>query len=221
MRLYMSTTILIVDSDILIHEQLKEHRIDKLAIKWLCAFTAQQALAILEEKLVDVILTELNLPDMSGFAFLHQAQHLANVIVYTHHHDEQVILRAFDEGVDDFIIKANASIEEVFLRLQAILRRKMPDFITLKHIHLDIHARRAWWKGTELQLNRQSFAFLLELVKHPNTICGKDQLLAVVSTVNYRMLYIIAYDIRQQIETDSSRPRYLLNIRSTGYMLKI
>ena len=217
----MFTTILIVNPDSYVHQQLKVHRIDNLIIEWVCAFTAQHALAILEEKHVDVILTELNLPDMRGFSFIHQVKYSASVVVYTDNHDEQLMLRAFDEGADDFIVQTSVNIAEVFLRLNAIMKRTTQSHISFKNIQLDIHSKRAWWKGTELQLNRSSFAFLLELVKHPNTIRSKNQLLAAVSSVNYRMLYVIAYDIRQQIELDASNPIYLLNVRGVGYLLKV
>ena len=219
----MFTTILIVNPDSYVHQQLKAHRIDNLTIEWVCAFTAQHALAILEEKHVDVILTGIKLPDMSVFSFINQVKYSANVVVYTDNHDDddQLMLRAFDEGADDFIIEASTSFTEVFLRLRAILRRKTYSYIRRKNIYLDIHSKRAWWKGSELQVSSKQFAFLLELAKHPNTIRSKNQLLAAVSSVNYRMLYVIAYDIRQQIELDASNPIYLLNVRGVGYLLKV
>ncbi|MGB7340262.1 MAG: response regulator transcription factor [Phototrophicaceae bacterium] len=217
----MFTTILIVNPDRYVHQQLKAHHIDDLIIEWVCAFTAQHALAILEEKHVDVVLTDLNLPDMSGFSFIHQVKYSASVVVYTNNHDEQLMLRAFDEGADDFIIQTRVNIAEVFLRLNAIVKRKIQSHMSFKNIQLDLHSKRAWWKGTELQVSSKRFAFLLELVKYPNTIRSKDQLLTAVSSVDYRMLYVIAYDIRQQIERDSSNPIYLLNVRGVGYLLKV
>lgn len=218
----MSATILIVNSDSLVHQQLKAHRMDSLTIKWVCAFTARQALIILETQQVDVVLTDIKLPDMSIFSFINQVKYSANVVVYTdNYNDEEMMLRAFDEGADDVIMQASVNIAEVLLRLNAIMKRKMQSHMSFKNIDLDIYSKRAWWQGSELQLNRSSFAFLLELAKHPNTIRSKDQLLEAVSSVDYRMLYVIAYDIRQQIERDSSNPIYLLNVRGVGYLLKV
>ena len=187
------------------------------------AICAQEALQILDYQSIDIVITELRLPDMSGFLFLDFIDQIKHILVYSDG-DEEIILRAFECHIDDFAIKSRMSILEVVLRTQAVLRRSTQQYLQVGDIVVDISAQRVWRNGTEIVLPSQRFKFFLALVRHPNQVITRDQLADSVGstrdTKGYRILYVLALKVRRKLELDPMKPQYIHNVRGVGYMFK-
>lgn len=185
---------------------------------------ADHALQILEKQKIDVIVTELCLRDMSGFLFLDQICALSHVVVYSHG-NEEIILRAFEKGIDDFALKAQATIQELILRIEAVLRRTEKKIIQVGHLCIDVLQMCIWDKETKIELSHQCVKFLLELMLHPNQIRTHDELAYavcdMVDTRDYSRLYVLALALRKKLEPDPKNPKYIRNVRGIGYLLNI
>lgn len=187
------------------------------------AICAQGALQILDHHAIDMVITELQLPDMSGFLFLDFIAQIQHVLVYSDG-DEAIILRAFECRIDDFAVKSRSSIPELVLRTRAILRRSTQQYLQVGDIYVDIPAQRVWRKGVEIDLPNQCFKFFLALVRYPNQVISRNQLTQVVgstpNTKGYRILYVLALKIRRKLELDPMKPQYIRNVRGIGYIFK-
>lgn len=169
------------------------------------AICAQEALQILDHHAIDMVITELRLPDMSGFLFLNFIAQIQHVLVYSDG-DEPVILRAYKHHIDDFAIKSRTSIPELVLRTRAVLRRGTQQSLQVGDIYVDIPTQQVWCKGTEIVLPSQRFKFFLALARYPNQVVTRDQLADAVGstrdTKGYRVLYVLALAVRQKLEID-------------------
>ena len=189
--------------------------------------SASEALQILEQESIDIVITELRLPDMSGFLFLDSIAERTRILIYSDG-NEPVILRAYTYQIDDFAIKSQASIKEVVLRTKVILRRATQAnqrYIQAGDICIDVTTQQVWRKGIEIKLSDQRFQFLFALASAPSQVVTRNQLADAVGSTRdnkgYRVLYVLAMTVRQRLELDPKNPRYIQNIRGIGYMLRI
>ncbi|GAB5494317.1 MAG: two-component system response regulator MtrA [Phototrophicaceae bacterium] len=187
------------------------------------ATSAEVALQVLDYQSIDMVITELHLPDMSGFLFLDYISQVTHIIVYSDG-DESVLLRAYEHDIDDFATKSQTTIAELVLRAQAILRRLTERYLQSGDICVDIAEQRVWRNEIEIDLSRQTFNFFLALARHPNQVITRNELADAVGstrdTKGYRVLYVLALAVRRKIEPDPENPRYIQNIRGIGYMLR-
>lgn len=78
----MYATILLVDPDTKVHQTLIPDILAE-AYELFSAFSRKQVLEIVDQHATDLLLTEIILPDTSGFSFLNQAQSVTDIVVYT------------------------------------------------------------------------------------------------------------------------------------------
>lgn len=221
----MADTILIVDSDLTIHEHIRLG-LQETAYQIISVFSAKEALSYIEANQVRLILMDLILPDMGGFHLLRQIHLMRGtaIIILSAADDENNRVRALEEGADDFIAKPLLSLRELFVRVKAILRRGRPHEITLSRIKIDLMDKRVWRDDQEITLTGQRFRFLVALASYPNRIRTRDELINEVCNENgicdYRLLHTIAYALRQLIETNPNNPQFIHSVRCVGYYLK-
>jgi len=91
------------------------------------AATIAEAKKLLEERPYDAILLDWQLPDGSGLeiANMVRAQNRdVHIVMFTGRESHSDRLRAFDAGVDDYVVKHEIDIEEIGARLRAVARRR-------------------------------------------------------------------------------------------------
>jgi two-component system, OmpR family, response regulator RegX3 len=221
----MVDTILIVDSDLNIHEHIGSI-LRELAYQVCCVFSAKEALNCIEKNEVNLVLMDLSLPDMGGFHLLNLIHLMRDtpIIILSAADDENNRIRAFEEGADDFVAKPLFSLRELVMRIQAVLRRGRPRKISLSRIKIDIINKRVWRDSQEITLTAQRFRFLVALALYPNHIRTRDELINEIchedDNYNYRLLYTIAYALRRLIEPDPAHPQFIHSVHGVGYYLK-
>ncbi len=121
-------SILIVEDDQGIQDML-QFTLEPEGYKLYQAFSVKQAWELIESKPLDMVLLDWMLPDNSGIDLLHRIRKyhsMLPVIMVTAKTEEEDRVLGLDVGADDYITKP-FSVRELKSRMQAVLRRTMPD----------------------------------------------------------------------------------------------
>jgi DNA-binding response OmpR family regulator len=177
----------------------------------------------------DLILLDLMLPGrLDGYAVCQRLREftLAPVIMVTARSREDEKLRGFEVGADDYITKP-FSAKELLARVHAVLRRMTrsdtPARIELGDLVIDLATHQVTSAGSTVHLTPTEYRLLLTLAKHPDQVMTHASLLSEVWGAEYRdeVEYLRTYMryLRQKLEPDPARPRYLLTTPGVGYRL--
>jgi DNA-binding response OmpR family regulator len=173
----------------------------------------------------DVVLLDLVLGDGDGFAVLRELRarrHRQPVLVMTGHPAERDVVDVLDGGADDYLVKP-FRFEELLARLRVRLRRDDADSgscLTAGDLTLDLLTRRAAVDGVPVTLTSREFALLETLLRHPDQVLSRTQLLSHVwgysfdPTSNVVNVYVAS--LRNKI--GAAR---IETVRGAGYRLRV
>lgn len=190
------------------------------------------ALARVRENPPMLMILDLMLPGRDGYEILRAVRDEGRdipIVVLTARRDEPDKLRGFGLGADDYVTKP-VGILELIARVRAVLRRAHPgyeDIPTWIHFgDVEIHprTRAVRLEGQDVDLRPKEYDLLLALLRHQGRIVSRAELLRdvwgySVETVSRTVDTHIA-GLRAKLETDPLNPRYILTVRSAGYMLR-
>jgi DNA-binding response OmpR family regulator len=172
----------------------------------------------------DVALLDLNLPDVDGLALcapLRKAGHPAVVVVSARAEEAQRVA-ALRAGADDYLVKPFGSAE-LLARLEAVLRRTRPRSAgvrALGGLRVDLDRHEVTVDGTPITLNRKEFQLLAALIREPDELRGRDQLLREVWDTAWagmaRTLDVHLARLRAKIAPVAR----VENVRGVGYRLR-
>jgi two-component system, OmpR family, KDP operon response regulator KdpE len=180
----------------------------------------------------ELMLLDLGLPDMDGLEVLKQYRSWSKspVIILSARGQEQDKIRGLDSGADDYLTKP-FSVGELLARIRACLRRNAlagqdsgePVFQT-GDLRVDLVNRQVFVKEKEIRLTPIEYKLLVEFVRHAGKVLTHQHLLKEVwNTRNdwqTHYVRIFVHQLRQKIEENSARPRYLLSEPGVGYRFK-
>jgi len=135
--------------------------------------------------LPDAILLDWMLPGQTGVALARRWRGEARtkavpILMLTARGDEADKVSGLDAGADDYITKP-FSTQELLARIRAVLRRRTPEkseeTVTLAGLALDAAAHRVTWQGRPVKLGPTEFKLLHFLMKHPERVHSRQQLL--------------------------------------------
>ena len=135
--------------------------------------------------LPDAILLDWMLPGQSGVALARRWRADARtkaipILMLTARGDEADKVSGLDAGADDYITKP-FSTQELLARIRAVLRRRAPEHseetVTLGALSLDGAAHRVSWQGRPLKVGPTEFKLLHFLMRHPERVHSRQQLL--------------------------------------------
>jgi two-component system phosphate regulon response regulator PhoB len=139
----------------------------------------------LDAVLPDVILLDWMLPGQSGLALARKWRADARaraipILMLTARGDEPDKVAGLDAGADDYITKP-FSTQELLARIRAVLRRRAPEqsqeTVTISGLALDAATHRVTWKDKALKIGPTEFKLLHYLMKHPERVHSRSQLL--------------------------------------------
>jgi two-component system, OmpR family, phosphate regulon response regulator PhoB len=139
----------------------------------------------LDAVLPDVILLDWMLPGQSGLALARKWRSDARakaipILMLTARGDEPDKVAGLDAGADDYITKP-FSTQELLARIRAVLRRRAPEqsqeTVTISGLALDAATHRVTWKDKALKIGPTEFKLLHYLMKHPERVHSRSQLL--------------------------------------------
>lgn len=193
------------------------------------ASSGQEAMAALRDRLPDLILLDVMMPDMDGFETLELIREISTVpvIMLTAKGSEEDRVRGLELGADDYIAKP-FSPREMVSRVKAVLRRtELPSAVPHEPIvvddrlTIDFDRREVFVDGKLVKLRPTEFKLLYHLVQNAGWVVPHDQLLAKVWGYEYRdethYLRLYINYLRSKLEEDPSNPKYILTERGVGY----
>ena len=139
----------------------------------------------LDAVLPDVILLDWMLPGQSGLALARKWRgdsrtRAIPILMLTARGDEPDKVAGLDAGADDYITKP-FSTQELLARIRAVLRRRAPEqvseTVTIGELALDGATHRVSWQGRQLKVGPTEFKLLNYLMKHPERVHSRSQLL--------------------------------------------
>jgi len=223
----MGKTVLIVDDEKNIVDILS-FNLKKEGYDIITAYDGEAALARYTEKRPDLILLDVMLPEIDGFAVcrrIREVDKITPIIMLTAREEETDKVLGLELGADDYITKP-FSVRELQARVKANIRRTdtmMEESFGEKHEGLIIDKERydVYVNGRNAELTQREFELISFLASHPGKVISREELLHDVWQYDYfgdlRAVDVAIRRLREKIEEDSSQPRYIMTKRSVGY----
>lgn len=227
-----SPLILIVDDEPKL-VRLAQELLSATGFATISASNGQQAVEMAALEQPDLILLDIMLPgELDGFQVAERVRQFSAVpIIMLTAKDQQIdLLRGFDVGADDYIIKP-FDAKELLARIRAVLKRTQQASpastgeaeIICGSFHIDLARYRVTIAEKNISLTKTEFSLLRELALHKNQVMLHSQLLIAVWGPEYRddLDYLRAYIryLRRKLEPDPANPQYIVTHTGVGYML--
>ncbi len=184
----------------------------------------------------DLIVLDVNLPDIDGFEICRRLRAEGSrvpVVFLTARDDRDDVRTGFTRGGDDYLTKP-FSLEELELRVQAILRRTHAarttgaddggERLRCADLEVDVAGHRVWRAGEEVALSATEFRLLRFLVANQGRVLSKAQILDHVWDYDFRgesgiVESYISY-LRRKIDV-AGEPPLIHTKRGVGYVLRL
>lgn len=198
------------------------------------AGTGQEAIQkINDNKDISIALLDVMLPDMSGIdvcKYIRENFNQVGIIMLTAKAQEEDKIEGFISGADDYIVKP-FSIKELLVRVSALIRRVKKDENMLKNNEivsapfvLDLDKRKLFKDCKEIELTPTEFSIVKYLMNNARQSLSRDQILNEVWGTNYlydfKIVDVNIRRIRNKIEDDPSKPKYIQTIWGYGYCFR-
>ncbi len=174
----------------------------------------------------DLIILDLGLPDLDGHIVLQKLRewYTRPIIILSVQSGEEDIVKALDNGADDYLIKPFRT-GELLARIRTCLRTKTSGenepAINCNDLYVDLALRIVKKKNEVLKLTATEYALLILLVKNEGKMLTHHYLLREVWGPGYinqsQYLRVFIARLRKKIETDANRPEYILTESGIGY----
>jgi len=190
--------------------------------------------AVLADEVVDLVVLDLKLQTEDGMALARRLREESAIpiIMLTGRRDEADRVMGLELGADDYLTKP-FSPRELLARIRAVLRRRRaevhqgrPEGIRAYRFdgwELNLNTRRLTAPdGHVVRLSNGEFSLLVVLLGSPHRVLSRDQLLDMSRLHNdevyNRSVNTQVMRLRHKLETDPTKPRYILTERGAGYV---
>jgi len=178
---------------------------------------------------VDLIVLDLNLPDVDGADVLERIRAWSTVpiIVLSVRDSDEDKVRLLEAGADDYVVKP-FSMAELLARVRTALRRqargsRSEPVVQVGHLAIDLAARAVFVEGKRVVLSPKEYRLLQTLAQHAGNVVTHNTLLKEVWGAhhlnNAHYLRILVRKLRRKIEKDAKQPRILVSEVGVGYRL--
>lgn len=218
--------LLIVEDDNTILAGL-EFCLTKENFEVLTASTGKEALEKISNNKIDLLLLDINLPDINGTVLYKKIKNEKDIptIFLTANDLETTIVEALDTGADDYITKPFKT-RELISRINSVLRRvyknENNNIIILKNIKINLNEACVYKDNEKVFLTALEYKILLILFMHPGRVYTRESILAEIwdteeEYVNDNTLTVYIKRIREKLEEDPANPKIILTVRGLGY----
>ncbi|MCL1949650.1 MAG: response regulator transcription factor [Turicibacter sp.] len=186
----MGYTLLVVDHDAIIREQVAGHLRSKYTV--LEGDSAEKALAIFQSQRIDLVVADLVLPAKSGLELVREirSQGQTPIAALTIRDGAEDQIQAYEAGVDDFIAKP-CDLRLLSLKIGRLLDRCYPNGIEERHLliydTLEVNklSRIVRLGGEEVPFRPKEFDLLVLLMENAGTVMDRDRILDAIWSVDY------------------------------------
>lgn len=203
--------------------------LEKEGFEALKAHDGEAGLRLAEKHHPDLVILDLMLPKMDGWEVCRRLRKRSEVpvIMLTARGDEIDRVSGLTLGADDYVVKP-FSPRELVARVQAVLRRsgspgrKATGVLVYLQISLDTEKRRLTVNGRSVAVTPHEYTLLETLMGSAGRVFTRQELLDRLyprgeTVVIDRVVDVHVGKLRQKIEPDLNRPRYILTERGIGY----
>ena len=189
----------------------------------LSSFSGQEALDILSQNNLDLIILDINLPDLSGFDLIEQIKIINSnipILILSACDLDSAILHGFNLGAEDYVTKA-FNIEILHKKINVILKRNTKNtFYKDDHLFFDKNTSKLVIDNKEIKLTPLEFKLLSLFLENQNQIILKETIIEKIwdSNENYvdeHTLLVNISRLRNKIEDD--KHHYIKTVYGLGY----
>lgn len=174
----------------------------------------------------DLILLDLGLPDMSGHDVLKKLRewYTKPIIILSVQSGEEEIIKALDEGANDYLVKPFRS-GELLARIRAVLRnsdkKENDPILKSNDLEIDFHLRTVKKNGELIKLTLTEFNLLSLLAHNESKVLTHQYILKQIWGPTYlnesQYLRVYIAQLRKKIETDPNHPKHIITESGVGY----
>ncbi|MGX7417968.1 response regulator transcription factor [Carnobacterium gallinarum] len=226
----MKQTILLVDDEKTIIDISKKY-LEKEGYKVYQAISAKEAFAIFNTENIDLIITDIMMPEIDGYEFmidiLEKNEQIPFIFI-TAKNANQDRLYSLTLGADDYITKPFNPLELV-LRVKNILRRvygEVDNTIKINNLEMDLDRRIAKIGNDSLDLTTKEFMLLWVLAKDPERVFSKSEILNLVWNSHYEndrnTVNVHIHRLREKLNqvADAENAPMIKTVWGTGYKIE-
>jgi DNA-binding response OmpR family regulator len=224
--------LLLVDDDVDIRASVRlGFELQWREVEVIEAASGAEGLRLVEDGRPDLVLLDVGLPDLDGYAVLREIRAFSAVpVIMLTARDEPIDkVRGLEAGADDYVGKPFDHLE-LMARVRAVLRRldlKAPVERRAAYrngpLEIDLEAREARLDGRRLRLTAMEWRVLEVLAANAGWVVPHDRLLARAwgreDPADIESLRVIVQRLRAKFGDDFAQPRYIETVRGLGYRL--
>lgn len=229
--------ILVVDDETTVREVVRRY-LEHEGYRVSEAETGTVALSYLKEQRPDLIVLDLMLPGIDGFAITRTLRDSSEyaplsadgeipIIILTARTGEVDRIAGFELGADDYVLKP-FSPRELVARVKAVLRRSAGATaeadekpLVLPDLNIDPRSREVKVRGASIILTAKEFDLLLFLARHPHQVFSRTQLLNQIWGYEFygdeSTVTVHIRRLREKIEPNPGEPIYIQTVWGVGY----
>jgi DNA-binding response OmpR family regulator len=222
------TTVLVVDDEPIVREVVVRY-LEREGYKTLEAADGDRARELVERDKPQLVVLDLMLPGTDGLALCRWIRSTSElpVIMLTARGEEADRIVGLELGADDYVTKP-FSPRELAARVRSVLRRSAQqperlERLSFGDVELDPSAREVTKGGATLELTTKEFDLLHFLASHPRHVFSREQLMDRVwgyaAALDTGTVTVHIRRLREKIEDEPSRPRFLQTVWGVGYRL--
>jgi two-component system, OmpR family, phosphate regulon response regulator PhoB len=219
-------TVLVVDDEPIVREVVVRY-LQREGYRTLEAGDGERARELLERDAPSLVVLDVMLPGTDGLALCRWIRSRSDlpVIMLTARGEEADRIVGLELGADDYVTKP-FSPRELAARVRTVLRRaKTPEperaALSYGDLEIDAASREVTRSGRPLRLTAKEFDLLRFLASHPRKVFSRGQLMDRVwgyeAALDTGTVTVHMRRLREKIEDDPSRPRFLETVWGVGY----
>lgn len=200
----------------------------------LTAYTGRQALEIVRQESVQLVLMDIMMPEMDGITAMTEIRAFSNVpvILLTAKSEDSDKILGLNVGADDYITKPFLPVE-VVARVKSQLRRYLrlgsaapadPDVLTVGSIALNEKEKTVTLDGASINLTPTEFSILALMMHSPGTVFSPRAIYQAIRNENpigaENTIAVHIRHLREKIEVNPAEPRYIKVVWGQGYKLE-
>jgi two-component system KDP operon response regulator KdpE len=222
----MNKTLILVIDDEPQMRKLLDIVLDSNGFAVMKASSGTEGISLAASHSPDLIILDLGLPDKSGHdVLLDIRQWYANpIIILSVQNQEENIVKALDNGADDYLAKPFRT-GELIARIKSSLRRSKKAInkstIAAGDITIEFESRTVLLKGSPIKLTSTEYNLLALLAKNEGKVLTHSYILKEVWGASYttetQYLRVFIAQLRKKVETNPNQPKHILTESGIGY----
>lgn len=224
----MSVTVLVVEDEVKIRELVRRY-LERVDLAVVTTGSGAEAMSILERGGIDLLVLDLNLPDVAGETIAAEFSGRVPIVMLTAKSGEAERIHGLELGADDYLTKP-FSPRELVLRVQAVLRRSSRSVVDSSvasfgggQLLIDEVRHEAIVVGGVVELTPTEWSLLTVLASSPGRVFSRSELVNRVRGYEFdgyeRTIDSHIKNLRRKIEADPRSPTVVETVLGAGYRL--